>query len=217
VPVKYDFPEMLIPPELIRPVSVPVLWAYPLPPEAPFTTTAAPASPVPAPLARAAPRTVEAVSVPVKYDFPEMLIPPELIQPVSVPVLWAYPLPPEAPFTTTAAPASPVPALLGRAVPRAAAGRIVHPAIANSDPTRVDRIVPPAAGYPVAPSVAAALVPAASPMTRAEQMAAEQILYSRTESYENIHLEIALDKGLEARVVNPPKSPNVKLEISGAV
>jgi hypothetical protein len=54
-------------------------------------------------------------------------------------------------------------------------------------------------------------------MTRAEQMAAEQILYSKTENHEKIDLEISLDKGLEARIINPPKSPNVRLEISGAV
>jgi hypothetical protein len=146
-----------------------------------------------------------------------MIVPPELIRPVSMPVSWVYPPPPKALFTTTAAPAFPVPAPLAKAVPRAAAGRIVHPAIANSDPARVDRIVPPAAGYPVAQSVAAALVPPAPPMTKAEQMAAEQVLYSKTENYEKIDLTISLDKGLNARVVNPPKSPNVKLEVSGTV
>jgi TP901 family phage tail tape measure protein len=193
-------------------------WNVPVEPDlanfdaqAALVTQSPAASPVPAPLAQAVSRTVEAVSVLVKYDFPEMIVPPELVRPVSVPVSWVYPPPPEAPFTTTAAPASRF------RPPWAATGHIVHPAIANSDPARVDRIVPPAAGYPVSPSIRAALVPPASPMTRAEQMAAEQVLYSRTENYEKIDLEISLDKGLEARVVNPPKSPNVKLEISGAV
>jgi hypothetical protein len=54
-------------------------------------------------------------------------------------------------------------------------------------------------------------------MTRAEQMAAEQVLYSKTENHETVTVKISTDKGLEARVVNPPKSPNVKLEISGTV
>jgi hypothetical protein len=52
-------------------------------------------------------------------------------------------------------------------------------------------------------------------MTRAEQITAEQIINSRTEHKENVNVMISLDKGLQARVVNPPKSPNVKLEISG--
>jgi TP901 family phage tail tape measure protein len=209
------------------PATAPVAassWNVPVEPglanfdaQAALITQSSTVSPVPAPLSQAAPRTVQAVSVPVKYDFPEMIIPPEMIRPALVPVSWAYPPPLGAPFTTTTTPVSPVPAPLARAVPRAAAGRIVHPAIANSDPAKMDRIVPPAAGYPVAPSIAAALVPPASPMTRAEQMAAEQVLYSRTENYEKIDLKISLDKGLEARVVNQPKSPNLKLEISGAV
>jgi hypothetical protein len=79
------------------------------------------------------------------------------------------------------------------------------------------RIVPPAAEFPIAPSVGAALVPPAPPMTRAEQMAAEQVLYSKNENSEKIDLTISLDKGLEAKVVNPPKSPNVRLEVSGTV
>jgi hypothetical protein len=54
-------------------------------------------------------------------------------------------------------------------------------------------------------------------MTRAEQMAAEQILYSKTENHETVTVRISLEKGLEARVVDPPKSPNVKLEVSGTV
>jgi hypothetical protein len=54
-------------------------------------------------------------------------------------------------------------------------------------------------------------------MTKAEQMAAEQILYSKMENTEKIDLKISLDKGLEAKTVNPPKSPNIKLEISGTV
>jgi hypothetical protein len=55
------------------------------------------------------------------------------------------------------------------------------------------------------------------PMTRAEQMAAERVLYSKTENHETVTVKISTDKGLEAKVVNPPKSPNVKLEISGTV
>jgi hypothetical protein len=224
VPVKYDFPEMIVPLELIRPVSVPVSWVYPPPPEALSPTTAAPPSPVPAPITQAAPvpariipPAAKAVSVPVKYDFPKVIVPPKLIRPVSVPVSWVYPPPPKALSTTTAAPPSPVPAPITQAAPPAAAGRIVPPAIVNSDPARVDRIVPPVMESPIAPSVGAALVPPAPPMTRAEQMAAEQVLYSKTESHEKIDLTISLDKGLEARVVNPPKSPNVKLEVSGTV
>jgi hypothetical protein len=54
-------------------------------------------------------------------------------------------------------------------------------------------------------------------MTRAEQMAAEQILYSKTENKETVTVKIVPEKGLDARVVNPPKSPNVKLEVSGTV
>jgi hypothetical protein len=54
-------------------------------------------------------------------------------------------------------------------------------------------------------------------MTRAEQMAAEQVLYSKTENLETVNIKISTEKGLEARIVNPPKSPNVKLEVSGTV
>jgi hypothetical protein len=52
-------------------------------------------------------------------------------------------------------------------------------------------------------------------MTRAEQITAEQIINSRTEHEETVNVRISLDKGLQARAVNPPKSPNVRLEISG--
>jgi hypothetical protein len=180
---------------------------------------------------RIVPPAIEAVSVPIKYDFPEMIIPPDLIRPVLVPVSWVYPEPPEAPFTTTAGRATAGQARttssISRGRPRrrfssvpaapAAAGRIIPPAITNSDPAGVNRIVPPAAESPIAPSVGAALIPPATAMTRAEQMAAEQILYSKTETREKIDLTISLDKGLEAKEVNPPKSPNVKLEISGTV
>jgi hypothetical protein len=46
-------------------------------------------------------------------------------------------------------------------------------------------------------------------------MTAEQIIYSRTEHQEKITVEISTEKGLQARVVNPPKSPNVRLQVSG--
>jgi hypothetical protein len=46
-------------------------------------------------------------------------------------------------------------------------------------------------------------------------MTAEQIINSRTEHEETVNVKIALDKGLQARVISPPKSPRVKLEISG--
>jgi hypothetical protein len=216
------------------------LWNVPVDAQTAPVTQSSAVSPVPAPLAQAAPRTVGAISVPVKYDFPEMLIPPEMIRPVLIPVSWVYPPSPETLSTSTASispagnisrttssvsgsprrryvpAASPVPAPLGRAVPPAA-GRIVPPVITNSDPARMDRIVPPAAEYPVAPSVGSALIPPAPPMTRAEQMAAEQVLYSRTENHEEVTVKISTEKGLEARVVNPPKSPNIKLEVSGTV
>jgi hypothetical protein len=140
--------------------------------------------------------------------------------------LWSVPVSQDAAnFDTQAAPitqssppvaaASPVPASITQAP--GPSGRIVPPAIANNDPAGADRLVPPVAESPIAPSVGTALIPPAPPMTRAEQMAAEQILYSKTENNETITVKISPEKGLEARVVNPPKSPNVKLEISGAV
>jgi hypothetical protein len=54
-------------------------------------------------------------------------------------------------------------------------------------------------------------------MSKAEQTAAEQVMYSRTENREQVTIKISPDEGLKATVVNPPKSPNVKLEISGNV
>jgi TP901 family phage tail tape measure protein len=213
----------------IGPATVPraaSLWNVPANTQtASATQSPAAASPVPAPLAQAAPRVVETVSVPVKYDFPEMGIPPEMIRPVLIPVSWVYPPPPEAPFTSTASisPARNITRTTssisggrqGRYVP--AASPAPSPFAQTAPPAVTDRIVPPAAEYPVAPSVGAALAASVSPMTRAEQMAAEQVLYSRTENQETVNVKISTEKGLEARIVNPPKSPNVKLEVSGTV
>jgi TP901 family phage tail tape measure protein len=174
----------------------------------------------PAGMNRVIPPAAE-VLVPVKYDFPELIIPPEMIRPAAVPVSWIYPPPLEAPVASTApvlpaAAASPVPASITQA-PTRTVERVVPPVIANSDPAGMNRIVPPSVESPIAPSVGAALIPPAPPMTRAEQMAAEQVLYSKTETHETVTVRISPEKGLEARVVNPPKSPNVKLEVSGTV
>jgi hypothetical protein len=54
-------------------------------------------------------------------------------------------------------------------------------------------------------------------MSKAEQAMAEQIIYSKTEHQEKITVEITAEKGLQAKIVDPPKTPNVKVEISGAV
>jgi TP901 family phage tail tape measure protein len=176
-------------------------------PESPQITQAAPA--------RIIPPAVEAVSVPVTYNFPELMVPPELIKPVFVQVQWIYPPPSDTPDTRTT-----MNTRMNRGITRTASAisrggsrQRFYPAI----PAAAGRIVPRPVEYPVAPSVGAALTSPASPMTRAEQTAAEQVLYSKTENHETITVKIAPEKGLEAKVVNPPKSPNVKLEVSGTV
>jgi TP901 family phage tail tape measure protein len=145
-----------------------------------------------------------AVRVPVQWDFPAMEVPPDLIHPVIVRVQWAFDPPmPSISQTTTAGAVLPG---LNRIAPREAV---------NTDPARAGRIVPPAAAAPVSRSVGSSLVMPDAPMTRAEQTAAEQIMYSRTENNERITLHVALDDGLKAKQVNPPKSPNIELEVSG--
>jgi hypothetical protein len=54
-------------------------------------------------------------------------------------------------------------------------------------------------------------------MTRSEQSAAEQVMYQRSENHETITIMVSPEEGAKARVVNPPKSPNIRLEVSGAV
>jgi hypothetical protein len=173
-------------------------------------------SPVPAPIAQAALPAAATVSVPVKYNFPELIVPPELIRPVSMPVSWVYPQIAKAPFRSTAF-TSPARNITRTTSSVSGGGRGRYAPAVSLVPPILDRAIPPAAESPIAPSVGTALVPPAPPMTRAEQMAAEQVLYSKTENHETVDLKISLDKGLEARVVNPPKSPNVKLEVSGTV
>jgi hypothetical protein len=123
------------------------------------TGTAGAASPAPA--------AARAVRLPVEYSFPEMIIPPDIIKTISVPVEWAI---------TAALP-----------------------------PERAGRIVPPVSG-----SVGQGLTPPEPPMTQAEQ-----IIYSRTDNYENVRVELVPEEGIAARVVKGPKSPNVKVVVSG--
>jgi hypothetical protein len=106
----------------------------------------------------------------VEYIFPEMIIPPEIIKTISVPVEWAF---------STALP-----------------------------PVRAGRTVPPV--RPVSGSVGQGLTPPEPPMTQAEQ-----IIYSRTDNYENVRVELVPEEGIAARVVKGPKSPNVKVVVSG--
>jgi TP901 family phage tail tape measure protein len=142
--------------------------------------------------------SAQAATVPVKYDFPELIVPPELIHPAIVTVQWAL-----------------SPALTGNQSPRGIPGGIIPREIANSNSARVDRLVPPAARGTINESTREALVPPAPPMTRAEQTAAEQVIYSKSENQERIVVELALEKGLKAKTIAQPKSPNVMLEVSG--
>jgi hypothetical protein len=106
----------------------------------------------------------------VEYIFPEMIIPPDIIKTISVPVEWA----------------------ITAALPPVMAGRIVPPV------------------KPVSSSVEQGLTPPEPPMTQAEQ-----IIYSRNDNYENVRVELVPEKGINARIVKGPKSPNVKVVVSG--
>jgi hypothetical protein len=197
VPVKYEFPELIIPPELIHPVTITVQWSVP--------TIPAPPLPQPENAFRRPRASMEAPPILPRPVFPRRAS--------NTPVQG----PPERPMGRSRA---------GRAATEAASGRITRPvpaqasrlipqAVAHNDPARVDRIVPPAVRTPITGTTMEAMTPQAPPMTRAEQITAEQIINSRTEHEETVNVRISLDKGLQARTVNPPKSPNVRLEISG--
>jgi len=44
---------------------------------------------------------------------------------------------------------------------------------------------------------------------------AEQVIYSRSDHYENVNITVSPDDGASARVTKEPKSPNVKVTVSG--
>jgi TP901 family phage tail tape measure protein len=265
VPVQYEFPALIVPPELIHPATVAVQWSVPeiteaasIPAEFDIGDYDIPPAPVnaapPQITAPSAPRIAGPASVPVQYEFPALIVPPELIHPATVMAQWSVPDITEPPWENAfrrPRASRKNPAALPRSFPRQAGNisamgplrwpvgrgagpaatetvsgritrpvpaqtrRLVPPAVTNNDPARVDRIVPPAARTPISGTTVEAMTSRAPPMTRAEQMTAEQIINSRTEHKETVNVKIALDKGLQARVVNPPKSPKVKLEISG--
>jgi TP901 family phage tail tape measure protein len=75
-------------------------------------------------------------------------------------------------------------------------------------PARAGRTVPPV--RPISGSVEQGLTPLEPPMTQAEQ-----IIYSRTDNYENVRVELVPEEGIAARVVKGPKSPNVRVVVSG--
>jgi TP901 family phage tail tape measure protein len=195
VPVKYEFPELIVPPELIRPATVPAQWSAPTMPEPPQERRSRAATEAPPVFTRrGSPRR----------EFPS--------RGINTPVLGLPGRPAGRP--RPAAAAGTASRRITRPVP-AQAGRLVPQAVAHNDPARVDRIVPPAARTAITGTAAEAMTPQAPPMTRAEQITAEQIINSRTEHKETVNVRISLDKGLQAKAVNPPKSPNVRLEISG--
>jgi len=107
------------------------------------------------------------VIVPVKYQFPEMIIPPELIKTITLPVE----------LTASAA------------MPTEKSTQIIAP---------------------ISPSVREGVTPPAPPMTQAEQ-----VIYSRSDHYENVNITVSPDDGASARVTKEPKSPNVKVTVSG--
>jgi len=106
------------------------------------------------------------VTVQVKYNFPEMVIPPEIIKPITVPVIWGY--------------------------------------------SAVTPDVPQPVTVSVPASVREGVTPPAPPMTQAEQ-----VIYSRSDHYENVNITVSPDDGASARITKEPKSPNVKVTVSG--
>jgi hypothetical protein len=109
------------------------------------------------------------IIVPVKYQFPEMVIPPEVIKTITVPVEFA--------------------------------------ASAAMSTEKTTRTINPA---PISASVREGVTPPAPPMTQAEQ-----VIYSRSDHYENVNITVSPDDGASARITKEPKSPNVKVTVSG--
>jgi TP901 family phage tail tape measure protein len=92
-------------------------------------------------------------------------------------------------------------------------------------PAQVASVVPPGinqtttttAGVPSTPNInrnnqtiTAATAPASRPMTTAEQYS-----YSQTTHRENVDIAVRAEQGTSARVVQPPRSPNVTVAASG--
>jgi hypothetical protein len=190
VPVKYVFPEMVIPPELVKTITVPVEWGIN-------------ADLIP---------TLDPIALPVEYGFSEMVIPPELFEAITIPVEWAFNadltpalepviLPVEYDFPEMVIPPDLIKTIM---TPIKRAFNIAMP------PAKTDKIVPPT--RTINASAKEGITPPGPPMTQAEQ-----IIYSRTEHYENVNITVSPDEGASARVTKKPKSPNVKVTVSGGV
>jgi len=120
--------------------------------------------------ASTAPQTPPApVVVPVKYNFAEMIIPPEIIKTITLPVEFAA----------------------SAGMPKEQTTKTISPVSINA-------------------SVRENITPPSPPMTQAEQ-----IIYSRTEHFENVNITVSPDEGTSARITKAPKSPNVKVTVSG--
>ena len=128
-------------------------------------STASPAGAVSvASIAPPKPPTPQPVTIPVKYDFPDLIIPADKIKAASVSVGFDFAMP--------------------------------------------DNVMQKSA--PLNQSVKDSITPPTAPMTQAEQ-----IVYSRTEHFENVNVIISPEDGASARVTKKPKSPNVKVKVSG--
>jgi len=187
VQVKYNFPEMIVPPEIIKPIKVPVEWG----------------------LSDVTPDVPQPVTVSVQYDFSEMVIPAEVIKTITIPVEWAF---------SAVTPDDPQPFIIPvlydfpeMVIPPEVIKTITLPvewaASAAMPKEKTTRTFSPA---PVNASVREGVTPPAPPMTQAEQ-----IIYSRSDHYENVNITVSPDEGASARVTKAPKSPNVKVTVSG--
>jgi TP901 family phage tail tape measure protein len=206
----------------------------------PTVTKTVPAEVSPAPAAAPVintaitPASISPVKAPVEYAFPEMIVPADIIKPITVPVEWAFspgampPLPEPVNQTVTrnlVTTVEPVPAVTARPVPvpvEYAFPEMIVPAdiiktvtvpiewafSTALPPERAGHIVP--SMRPISNSVEQGLTPPEPPMTQAEQ-----IIYSRNDNYENVRVELVPEEGINARVVKGPKSPNVKVVVSG--